>query len=132
MMNLHPTICNLCGGKVIFTSNILVYGKNYGSGKCYYCTNCHAYVGTHVPRPNEALGILSNKEMRNWKMKCHHRFDSFWKRFSSSKKRHSARNRAYKRLAEELGIPVEECHFGWFDLDMLKKAYQVLCNWASI
>lgn len=131
-MNLHPTICNLCGGKVIFTSNILVYGKNYGSGKCYYCTNCHAYVGTHVPRPNEALGILSNKEMRNWKMKCHHRFDSFWKRFSSSKKRHSARNRAYKRLAEELGIPVEECHFGWFDLDMLKKAYQVLCNWASI
>ena len=131
-MNLHPTICNLCGGKVIFTSNILVYGKNYGSGKCYYCTNCHAYVGTHVPRPNEALGILSNKEMRNWKMKCHHRFDSFWKRFSSSKKRHSARNRAYKRLAEELGIPVEECHFGWFDLDMLKKAYQILCDWTSV
>lgn len=131
-MNLHPTICNLCGGRVIFTSNTLVYGRSYGSGKCYYCTDCHAYVGTHVPRPKEALGILSNKEMRNWKMKCHHKFDSFWKDFPSSKKRHSARNQAYKRLAEELGIPVEECHFGWFDLDMLKKAYQVLCNWASI
>ena len=116
---------------MIFTSNTLVYGKNYGSGKCYYCTNCHAYVGTHVPRPNEALGILSNKEMRNWKMKCHHKFDSFWKDFPSSKKRYSARNQAYKRLAEELGIPVEECHFGWFDLDMLQKAYQALCNWTS-
>lgn len=32
----------------------------------------------------------------------------------------------YCWLAEQLGISVSECHFGYFDLDMLKKAYRVL------
>lgn len=53
-MELKPKICNICNGKVIFTSNSLIYGREYGSGKMYYCTECGAYVGTHIPRPEEA------------------------------------------------------------------------------
>ena len=49
MIDKYPTVCNLCGGKVIYTSNARIYGKEYGSGKCYLCTNCGAYVGTHKP-----------------------------------------------------------------------------------
>lgn len=59
-IDLQPTVCNLCGGKTILTSNSIIYGKQYGSGKCYYCTKCGAFVGTHVPRPTIALGILSD------------------------------------------------------------------------
>lgn len=53
----HPTVCNICGGKVSYVSNARVYGSRYGSGWCYLCESCGAYVGTHGPRPREALGI---------------------------------------------------------------------------
>ena len=71
MIDLHPTKCNLCSGKVVLISNAKIYGREYGSGLCYFCTECGAYVGTHGPRPTEALGILSNKEMRETKVNYH-------------------------------------------------------------
>ena len=92
----------------------------------YYCTECGAYVGTHKPRPKEALGILGNKEMRDMKMKCHDLFDKKWKNEPTSRKRHIARKKAYKELSEKMQIPVEECHFGYFDIDMLNRAFELL------
>lgn len=126
MINLYPTTCNLCGGKVIYTSNAQIYGKEYGSGKCYYCTCCHAYVGTHKPNPRIALGILADAEMRAMKMKCHELFDSMWKGKPSKGANKNPRQKLYKWLAEELNIPVSECHFGYFDMNMLNKAYEIL------
>jgi hypothetical protein len=125
MIDLHPTVCNLCGGEVVYQSNKLVYGKEYGSGMCYFCLRCGAYVGTHKPRPEEALGILANKEMRTMKSNCHKLFDRMW---HDSSERHEL----YIALAEELGISEEECHFGYFDLSMLNKAYRVLKRWSRI
>ena len=40
----HPTVCNICGGKVSYVSNARVYGSRYGSGWCYLCESCGAYV----------------------------------------------------------------------------------------
>lgn len=129
-MELKPTNCNICGcDTVIYTSNKVIYGKEYGSGKCYYCTNCGAYVGTHKPRPDEALGLLATKEMRDMKMKCHDLFDATWKNKETRKEQCEARNAAYERLAKELNIDINECHFGWFDMDMLDKAYDLLIKW---
>lgn len=126
-MDLKPKKCNICEqNTVIFTSNSIIYGREYGSGKCYYCTNCGAYVGTHKPRPTEAMGILATKEMRDMKMKCHALFDSHWK---NEKNKKDARNNAYKKLAKDMGISVKECHFGWFDIEKLKKAYFILLGW---
>lgn len=122
-IDLHPKKCNVCGGLVLYTNNKYIYGRSYGSGKCYLCTKCGAYVGTHEPRPDEALGLLANKQMRSWKMKCHEIFDEFWKCGSNGKQRRQLRNMAYERLAEMMQIPLEECHFGYFDLLQLKKAY---------
>lgn len=70
-IDLHPKKCNICGGLVIYTNNNLIYGKSYGSGKCYLCTQCGSYVGTHEPRPTEALGLLADSQMRTLKKKCH-------------------------------------------------------------
>lgn len=125
MVNIHPKICNICGGNVIFTSNATVYhGKEYGSGKCYLCTSCRAYVGTHKNQPKDALGILADKDMRDMKMKCHDAFDKFWKSGKNS------RSYMYQKLARELKIPVDECHFGWFDMEMLVKAYKIIVGWG--
>lgn len=32
MIDLHPITCNLCGGKVVYTSNAAIYGRSCGSG----------------------------------------------------------------------------------------------------
>lgn len=125
-INLYPEKCNICDGKVIYVSNARIYGREFGSGKCYYCTKCSAYVGTHMSRPKEAFGILANEEMRNLKMKCHHLFDAKWGKEPTIRKKKIARKRAYKDLAIKLGIPTKECHFGYFDMNMLNKAYEIL------
>ena len=56
-----PTVCDYCGSPVIFTSNADIYGKEFGSGKCYKCTKCDCFVGVHngteIP-----LGRLADKE----------------------------------------------------------------------
>lgn len=123
-INLYPTKCNLCGGPVIYTSNAVVYhGKTYGSGMCYLCTCCGAYVGTHKPRPQEALGLLANANMRKGKIMCHDIFDSFWRK---KKKAHKKRYDMYEWLAVQMQVPVENCHFGWFSLEELRMAYRIL------
>ncbi len=118
-MTLHPKICNLCSGDVEYISNKKIYGKKYGSGYCYHCTKCGAYVGTHKSRPKEAFGILANKEMRQMKMKCHDKFDSLWKTPTE-------RRRLYERLADCMNIKVKDCHFGFFDMAQLQKAYAII------
>ena len=124
MINTQPEICNICGGKVIYTSNAAIYhGRQYGSGYCYLCLSCGAYVGTHAPRPREALGLLADEPMRKGKMLCHTLFDSMWR---GKKNARHKRSRAYCWLAGEMGIPVEDCHFGYFDIHQLRKAYLIL------
>lgn len=119
MIDLYPTKCNLCGGKVIYISNATIYGKEYGSGYCYLCTCCGAYVGTHKPYPKVAMGILANAEMRDLKMKAHSLFDLKWHN-------RKERNNCYKELTIKLNIPFQECHFGYMDKDMLIKAINIL------
>ncbi len=124
MINTQPEICNICGGKVIYTSNASVYhGRQYGSGYCYLCLNCAAYVGTHKPRPKEALGLLADEPMRKGKRMCHALFDPLWK---GKKNERKEREKWYHWLAAQMDIPVDDCHFGYFDIDQLRKAYRIL------
>lgn len=115
----QPTVCNICGGKVSYVSNARVYGRRYGSGWCYLCESCGAYVGTHKPRPREAMGILADRRMRELKMECHVLFDRTWTTNDERRER-------YARLANKLGIDASECHFGYFDAPMLERALAIL------
>ena len=108
---------------MIYTSNAQIYGKEYGSGKCYLCTSCGAYVGTHKPRPREALGLLADARMRTGKQMCHSIFDSKWK---GKPKAHKKRQDLYRWLAQRMDIPIDDCHFGYFDLTQLRKSYKIL------
>lgn len=56
--------------------------------------------------------------MRMAKMMCHRIFDSKWQGKPNARKK---RNDLYIWLAGPLDIPVNECHFGHFDMQMLKK-----------
>lgn len=121
-INLKPTKCNICGGDVILTSNSVIYGKEFGNGKIYYCTSCEAYVGTHKYRDDEAMGILANKETRELRLHCHKIFDEMW----TTKKE---RSNLYKKLADKLKINLEDCHFGYMDYNMLNEAWFILMEW---
>lgn len=123
-----PTKCPYCNSEVIYTSNAAIYGRIYGNGRCYKCTSCDAYVGVHN-RSNIPLGRLANKELRELKKKCHSLFDPVWKL-----NKHLKREDAYACLAIKLGIPIHECHFGWFDGELLHKALEILrqSDWYDV
>ena len=137
MIDLQPTLCNICNGEVEYIQNSKIYGKSYGSGWCYHCKNCGAYVGTNKNKPDEALGILANEDMRKWKQYCHRKFDVLWKgreEFCHLGKTYPkiepkmSRGKAYAWLSKVLDIPPEDCHFGHFTLNQLKRAYAILKN----
>lgn len=122
-MNEKPKTCNICGGKVILTSNAEIYGKEYGNGKCYLCTNCRAYVGTHKHESDRALGTLADNETRQLRQKCHDLFDELW---LNSPNRKAARTYYYEWLSNKMNIEKEDCHFGYFDKEQCKKAISFL------
>ena len=123
MIDLHPTKCNICGGRVVYTKVENVYGKKnikfQTSGYCYHCTECGAVVGTHKDKPDEAMGILADREMCDMRQKSHKMFDNLWKNKEE-------RTQMYQKLADELGIPFEECHFAHFDKEQLRKIDSIL------
>lgn len=127
MIDLYPRKCNICGGPVRLVDNSRVYSPEYASlhpGKVYMCQRCGAYVGLH-PHSHRALGILASRKMRRARMYCHDLFDSSWQ---GRRHAHRKRVRAYTELARRLGIPVEECHFGWMTVPEMRVAYRHLLD----
>lgn len=115
-----PEQCPYCGSAVVYMSNARIYGREFGNGRCYACTQCDAYVGVHTGT-QIPLGRLANRELRELKKECHALFDPVWKQNKNIKREH-----AYGRLANVLGIPHRECHFGWFDKTQLLRAREIL------
>ena len=114
-------VCDMCNhkaklvsGERIYPHRPDLYEKNF-----WLCDNCGAYVGCHAGT-QKALGRLANAELRYWKRKVHNLFDPLWK--SGTKKR----SEAYKWLADQLAIPVEECHIGMFDVEKCKQAVKIM------
>lgn len=112
-------ICNICGSEnVEFTTNDRIYGKIYGNGKVYLCTDCGSFVGCHDN--GKPYGILSDPPMRKLRTECHNLFDPIWKAHLKT------RSELYWALAKKMGLQVHECHFGMFDLKMLEKAHKII------
>ena len=85
-------------------------------GHRYICDDCQAWVGCH--KDGRPKGTLANAELRQARIDAHRAFDPLWQacmRLRGWGKRRS-RTTAYRWLAERLGLTVEECHIGMFDL----------------
>ena len=96
----------------------------------FICAPCGAWVGTHRST-GQPLGRLANAELRRLKQSVHAVFDPLWeakiRRDNCTKKK--ARGAAYMWLADQMGIPREDCHIAMFNEDQCRKA-QAIC--ASI
>lgn len=117
--------CHNCGSaKVKKVSNSVIYGREYGNGKCYYCYDCKANVGTHDG--GAPLGTLATKDVQILRKACHDIFDKLWK-FEKV----ASRGNLYKILAIKLDITSSECHFGMFQRDRCLQALEIITkpNW---
>lgn len=115
-----PKICRYCNGNVVFTSNAEIYGREYGTGKCYLCRNCGAFVGVH-PGTDTPLGTLANNELRQYRKVAHYWFDQIWKK----PLRITTRYKAYGWLAKQLEIPREYTHIGMFEKEQCEKTIKL-------
>lgn len=111
-------ICPYCGNEAIWCENKVVYGRNYGkSYMMWYCQKDDAYVGCHQ-NTKKPLGRMANRELREIKKKAKKawmdKYGKYGKRF------------IYQKLAQDLGIPPQEAHFGMFDVEMCKKVLDLL------
>lgn len=100
------------------------YQSDYGP--VWACIPCVAWVGCHKGTTN-ALGGLANAELRTWKMKAHAAFDPLWqgkiRRDSCSKSK--ARKAGYKWLSKQLGIPFDQTHIGYMNVEECKKTVEI-------
>ena len=114
--------CPYCGNPAAKVTGAELYSHWPELAKKLFwaCMPCKAWVGCH-PGGDLPLGRLANAELRRAKMDAHAAFDPFWKTGILT------RSEAYKWLSKELGIDREQCHIGWFDVEMCRKVV-VLCT----
>jgi hypothetical protein len=66
------------------------------------------------------LGTLADEALRDLRKTCKQPFEMLWQ------SKRMTRTKAYAALADHLGVPLEECHFGLFDAVRCTAAK----NWA--
>lgn len=120
-------MCPYCGGraKLHMNSSRFYHGHNYGP--VWACEPCGAWVGVHENSPTcKPLGRLSDARLRAAKIKAHAAFDPVWKRRVDEKheSRNKARHWAYKWLADEVGLTVNQCHIGMFDVELCERVVE--------
>ena len=96
----------------------------------WQCAPCGAYVGCHEPGKGygdgtRPLGRLANAELRAAKMSVHQLFDPMWRDGAMT------RRQAYKWLANRMGIRVDDCHVGEFDVKQCHEAIAHCSNWLA-
>ena len=119
-----PTACPHCDHRVELVSNSKIYGREYGEWPwAFLCVNrnCGAYVGLH-PFTGIPLGTLATADIRAARKMAKDLFNPLWQ---GPNARVRSRSEAYAWLAAQMGIPVERCHFGWFDAAQCERAAQI-------
>jgi len=109
-------ICPYCNQSTEYIDSSYVYGKSYGM--IYICKKCDAYCGVHKGT-DKALGRVANAELRELKKLAHATFDPIWQ--SNMKSRHEA----YWWLSNQLNIPKEYTHIGFFGVETCKKVIKI-------
>lgn len=134
-MTLRTVTCPYCGQPAPLVSGLDVYPhrRDLWARKFYLCAPCGAWVGCHPAADGNGggqgdgtvpLGRLANAELRTAKQAAHAAFDPLWITVKGSRRK--ARRKAYGWLALQLGLPVEQCHIGEFDLEQCRKVIEAV------
>lgn len=132
--SIKTVVCPYCSCKAPLVSGLEVYPhrRDLWPKRFYLCKPCDAWVGCHPPSTAEGggqgdgtvpMGRLANAELRLAKQAAHAAFDPLWTGAKTG--RGKARRAAYKLLAERLGIHVNDCHIGMFDVAQCARVVEV-------
>lgn len=126
-MTSHIKTCEYCtrpAELLNFGDNGYPYQRAYGP--LWACLRCEAWVGVH-PGTTRPLGRLANYELRQAKQAAHAAFDPLWerKKVRESISRNKARKAGYQWLSDQLGIPVNKTHIGYFNTSQCAKVVEV-------
>lgn len=112
-------VCPYCGGATRLVDSAVIYGRSYGQAwVCERYPECDAYVGCHKGT-DKPLGRLANAALRQAKQQAHAAFDPLWQSGAMT------RAAAYEWLAAQVGVDVEDCHIGFFDLAQCARVVMV-------
>lgn len=118
--------CPYCQEDSILVHSSEIYGKGKNYGMMWACFPCGAWVGCHGDT-DRALGRLADRTLREAKKAAHAWFDPLWKKTTRS------RNKAYKWLAETLGISGRVCHIGYMDVEQCREVVRVCAEvWVKV
>lgn len=136
-----PPTCPYCNEASKLVTGAELYPHRPTLHKCFFwrCEPCKAHVGCHregalfmigdkraISNGRVPLGRLANADLRRAKSEAHTAFDTMWRTRTMS------RNGAYRWLAKELGITVDECHIGMFDLQQCRAVVDAVAQYRSI
>lgn len=112
-------LCDYCQGNADFVSGTVIYPHlpELAEKQFYYCKPCQAWVGCH-PGGSSPMGRLANKELRQAKMRAHEAFDAAWRGRIS-------RRKAYRWLAEHMGVDRRKAHIGMFDVEQCVRVIEL-------
>lgn len=128
-------ICPYCNNPAELKSSLAVYGTDYDGSMVWECSPCDARVGAHTNSPtHKPKGSLANEELRQWRIKAHAAFDPLCEQHqrATKKTKRASTQTGYYWLSQRLGIPVQSCHIGMFDIDACKRAVDVCKNWKTL
>lgn len=113
--------CPYCCGEAELVTGQAIYPHrpDLAHKRFYRCHSCDAYVGCH-PGTTKPLGRLANASLRQAKQRAHKSFDPLWKTGRMK------RGQAYAWLAQQLGIPKQDCHIGMFDEDTCERVVRIV------
>ncbi len=117
----ETVLAELVTGREIYPNRPDLHFRNF-----WQCEKeCGAYVGCHLDDGNgiRPLGRLANAQLRAAKSRAHRAFDPLWK------DKLMKRKQAYAWLAGELGIQVDDCHIGMFDVAMCDLTVQLCARY---
>jgi hypothetical protein len=116
----HKITCSYCDrpAELVTGRTIYPHRPDLFHQRFYRCEPCGAYVGCHRGTV-QPLGRLANAELRRAKIAAHAAFDPIWRSGRSS------RSDAYAWLAKQLGIAIQNCHIGMFDVEQCRRVVEV-------
>lgn len=128
-------LCPYCGAaaQLVTGAKLYPHRPDLAHVKAWQCYPCRASVGCHdgtiTPK-----GTLANGETKRARMRAHAAFDPVWKNWQAAYPgqrgtpniRQAARGRAYRWLAEQLGIDFRRCHIGEFDVQACERVVAII------
>lgn len=122
-------VCPYCDSTAVLAPSARVYGTVKYGGKVWLCPNypeCDSYVGTHGNSERwMPVGTMANKQLRKKRIQAHAAFDPLWQNGRMT------RNAAYKWLAAQMQMPVNEVHVGHFDMGMCEAVIEICRTGAA-